>query len=92
MSAQSLAAEIGELARIATGFGQRHNVPVSELLPYQRRKAQTLTVIACQQGDAESREVASVAWQRVRELQERLGSEDTSCPGPAARATVVNAR
>lgn len=69
MSAGSLATEIGDLARIATGFGQRHDVPVAELLAYQRRKAETLTLIACRNGDAEEREVASAAWRRVRELQ-----------------------
>lgn len=72
MSGQSLVVEIGEITRIATGFAQRHNVPVAELLPYQLRKAQTLTVIACRNGDDTSREVASAAWRRVRELLERL--------------------
>lgn len=72
MSRQSLVVEIGEITRIAAAFGQRHNVPVAELLPYHLRKAQTLTVIACQHGDDNSREAASAAWRRVRELQERL--------------------
>jgi len=71
MTRQSLVAEIGEITRIATGFGQRHNVPVTELLPYQLRKAQTLTLIACEHGDPAAREAASAAWRRVRELQER---------------------
>jgi len=91
VSAQSLAAEIGELARIATGFGERHNMPAAELLPYQRRKAETLTVIACEHGDEESREVASAAWRRIRELQARMESED-SCPGPLVGRTGVSAQ
>jgi antitoxin (DNA-binding transcriptional repressor) of toxin-antitoxin stability system len=66
---RSLAAEIGEIARIAAGFAQRHDVPVAELLPYQRRKAETLTLIAEQQDDDAAREVASAAWRRVRELE-----------------------
>lgn len=71
MSTQSLAIEIGEIARIARGFGQRRDVPVAELLSFHRRKAETLTVIACEHGDDGSRKVASAAWRQVRELQEQ---------------------
>jgi hypothetical protein len=95
MRTQSLAVEIGEIARIAQGFTQRHGVPAAELLPYQRRKAQTLTLIACQHGGAEEREVASAAWRRVRELHEQVLAADgvhDSCPGPHVDATVVDAR
>jgi len=84
VSAQSLAAEIGEIARIATAFGQRHGVPAAELLPYQRRKAETLTLIACEHGDEESREVASAAWRQARELQGQVDGD--------GRATGVSGR
>jgi hypothetical protein len=95
MSTQSLAVEIGEIARIARGFGQRHNVPAAELLPFQRRKAETLTVIACERGDAGAIKVASAAWRRVRELHEQVLAVDgvhDSCPGPHVDATVEDAR
>lgn len=72
MSAQVLDAEIRALALVASGFIRRPGVSPADEVHYQRRKAETLTVIACEDGDVESREVASLAWRRVRELQERL--------------------
>jgi hypothetical protein len=65
----SLAEEIGELARIAHDFGQRHNVPAAERLAYHRRKATVLSAIADRGEIADAAEAAEDAWRYVRELE-----------------------
>jgi hypothetical protein len=76
MARESLAEEIGELARIALDFGQRHNVPIGERLDYHRRKAVALGTIAERDGSPNTREIAELAWRYVRELEaEQAGGE-----------------
>jgi hypothetical protein len=65
----SLAAEIGEIARIALEFGRRGDVPHSERLDYHRRKAVLLSTIAERDNDDATREAAANAWRQVRELE-----------------------
>lgn len=67
---ESLAAEIGEIARLALELGRRRDVTPAERLAYHRRKAELLDRIAEQRGgDEEAREVAAEAWRKVRELE-----------------------